>query len=247
MIKAGVKHIILVLVVFGVVSCINDKTQPKENLNGTQLYQKAALFTQENQLDSAIIYLGKAYEKELENPMMLVRDSAFYPLIDNPEFRPKIRNLLKKYSESNHSIMVRNEEPGRRITVTGKILDEANMHPIKDALIELVHTDTSGVYFSEKSMWNPRIFSYLRTNDQGVFSIETIYPGSYPDDDGQEVAPHIHFTIEAEGYRVYASEFVFGDDPLLTINGNSENLPVATEHVEKGKGHYHVTINLQSK
>ena len=241
----NVKHIIFFVMVFGILAC-NSKQPPANNLNEAQLLQKASQFASDSKHYSAINFLELALEKGLDNPMDLVRDNAFYPLIDNAEFRAKFRSLLKKYSNSHKAIMVRDEEPGEHIFVTGEVLDESNQQPIKGALVELVHTDTNGLYFSEKSMWNPRIFAYLRTNDKGNFIIETIYPGSYKDDDGLEVAPHIHFTIEADGYRAYASEFVFSDDPVFALNGNSENLPVAKMNVDKGEGNYHVTINLQS-
>ena len=45
-------------------------------------------------------------------------------------------------------------------------------------------TEHEGRYFNEQSMWNPRLFAYLKTSEKGIFAIETIQPGHYKDDEG---------------------------------------------------------------
>ncbi|KAA3637585.1 MAG: hypothetical protein DWQ02_06500 [Bacteroidetes bacterium] len=213
--------------------------------DGEKLYRSAAELVAQTQLDSALLQLTLAFEKDLENPMRIVQDSKMYPLIQHQEYRPKIRDLIRQYCDNSHAIMVRPEEQGQSIKVKGQILDEVSQKPISGALVELVHTDNDGDYFKEKTLWNPRIFAYLKTNAKGEFSVETILPGIYLDDEDQPVPAHIHFTLEKEGYRVYASEFTFDDDPVFKANGNVENVPVAKKEVMDGEEVFEVKLFMQ--
>ena len=229
---------------FILIACQN---QPKDNDTDSaiRLYNDASKMVTEMNHDSAIILLRQAFEQGIEQPMKIIADSSFYSLTDNPLYRSEIRNLLKEFAIENHATMVRDEEPGASILVKGIVLDESNNKPIENVLVELVHTDNKGSYFKEKSMWNPRLFSYLKTDSNGEFSVNTILPGRYQDDEGNEAPSHIHFSLEADGYRVYASEFTFENDSIFKDNGNIDNVPVAKLKNDNGKEYFHVTLFLQ--
>lgn len=234
------------LITMFLISCqthsTNEGSSPSE---AEQFYSSATEFVAEAQYDSAMVQLNLAFEKGLENPMRIVNDSKMYPLIEHQEYRPKIRELIKQHCDQSHAIMVRSEEEGQPIRVKGRILDEVNQKPIPGTLVELVHTDNDGDYFKEKTLWNPGIFAYLKTDDKGEFSVETILPGIYLDDEGQPVPAHIHFTLEKEGYRIYASEFTFDDDPIFRANGNVDNVPVAEKKVVEGEEVFEVKLFMQ--
>ncbi len=234
------------VVVIVLITCQNNvKTQTITTPTAEQLYIEASNLVREMKYDSAMVLLRQAFEKGFEKPMKIIADSTFYYLVDKPNYRSETRKLLREFSIENHSTMVRIEEPGLPIFVKGKVLDESNNEPIENVLVELVHADSKGLYFDEKSMWNPRLFSYLKTDKNGEFSINTIQPGRYKDDDGNDVPVHIHFTLEAEGYRVYASEFTFENDPVFKANGNVDMVPVAILKNVDGQVQYQVTILLQ--
>ena len=127
----------------------------------------------------------------------------------------------------------------------GKVIDENTGKPLSGVSVELVHTDNEGLYFAENSTFNPRLFAYLKTDENGEFVVNTIKPGRYKDDDGNDVPSHIHFTLEKAGYRSYGSEFTFSDDPVFRANGNVDEVPVAElKHVD-GKEQYLVSIGMQ--
>ncbi len=172
----------------------------------------------------------------------LALSDEYYDLIRDPEFRSKVKEVLKANTSSSSTIMVPGHEPGRRIDVTCTILDEENDQPLKGVQVELVHTDIHGLYFPENSLWNPRIFSYLFTDLSGKVKVSTIMPGRYSGDEDVLGPAHIHFTLEKEGYRMYAAEFMFEDDPVYQESANPERLPVATKN---GNGRYEVTIKMQ--
>jgi protocatechuate 3,4-dioxygenase beta subunit len=129
--------------------------------------------------------------------------------------------------------------------VIGRIVDESTNQPLEAVSLALAHADHHGLYFPEQTKWNPRLFAYLITNQNGQFVINTIMPGRYQDEEGNSVAAHIHFTLNKKGYRVYGGEFTFEDDSILMAQGNIENLPVAKLQNSDSIAQYHVTIPMQ--
>lgn len=243
-----VKPIVLGAIVTLLIAC-----QPKAKVQSTagniaeQTYQKASRMMLARKYDSAIVLLKQAFEQGFERPMGIVTDSNFYYLIDDPNYRPKVRSLLKAFSREPQATMNRPEEPGQPIWVKGRILEESSNQAVENVLVELVHADQDGLYFGEKSTWNPRIFAYLKTDKNGAFSIGTIQPGIYQDDEGNDVPSHIHFTLEADGYRVYASEFTFENDPIFKESDNPEVIPVAQLKDAEDESQFEVTIYVQKE
>lgn len=230
------------------VSCQGIKQSGQVNLNKAQTtYSLAIKMIKDLHYDSAVFLLEKAYIEGLTHPMRIVTDPKMYPLVDLPEYRSRIRSLLKFHAKEDHAVMVRKEELGDPIHINGQVLDARNKGPVPDVNVELVHTDNKGKYFEEKSIWNPRLFAYLKTNNNGEFSIRTIRPKGYVDDHGKKVPSHVHFTLEKDEYRTYASEFTFADDPVFLSTGNLDNVPVATRIDADSIPQYKVTILLQRK
>lgn len=240
------KNKLLIIALIALISC-NNQARDIEKSSPEFFYNDASKMVHAMKYDSAIILLGHAFEQGFEYPMEIVTDSNFYYLIDDPLYRSEIRKILKEFAAENHSSMVRVEEPGSSIVVNGIIRDESNNQPIENVLVELVHTDNNGFYFKEKSMWNPRLFAYLKTDSNGEFLVNTILPGRYQDDNANDVPSHIHFTLEADGYRTYASEFTFENDSVFKANGNIDRVPVALIKKEIGENYYQVTLNMQKE
>jgi len=240
------KNILLGIALFALISC-NNQPQTIEKNSPEHLYNDAGKMVQAMKYDSAIVLLRLAFDQGFEHPMGIVTDSSFSYLIENPQYRSAIRKLLKAFAVKNHATMVSAKEPGSAIVVKGIIRDESSSLPIESVVVELIHTDNNGFYFEEKSLWNPRLFAYLKTDLNGVFAVNTIMPGRYQDDDGNVVPSHIHFTLEAEGYRTYASEFTFENDSVFKANGNLDSVPVALLKKENGKDYYQVTLNMQKE
>jgi protocatechuate 3,4-dioxygenase beta subunit len=142
--------------------------------------------------------------------------------------------------------MISDSEPGDQISISGKIMNEKTLEPLANVVIELVHADSLGHYFDEKSNWNPRLFAYLISDQKGEFRVGTIRPGLYKDDEGNYIPSHIHFTLELEKYRPYSDEFTFEDDSILRIQGNRELLPIATvKKSVKGIKQFNIVLYMQ--
>jgi protocatechuate 3,4-dioxygenase beta subunit len=112
------------------------------------------------------------------------------------------------------------QEPGERLTVTGRVRAEDGVTPLAGASVYVYHTDVNGYYSpGTNDSRNPRLRGYLRTDAQGRYEFNTIKPGSYPN---SRVPAHIHYVVSAAGYKDRVFEIVFEGDPFLTDNVRQE-------------------------
>ena len=101
--------------------------------------------------------------------------------------------------------------------------------PINDAMIEIWQADAQGRYAhpaDNRPRPNTRFMGFGRsaTDKNGVFSFDTIKPGSVPGPNGKAQAPHIVFCIFSRGMlrqiytRLYfPDEAANASDPILTL------------------------------
>lgn len=103
-------------------------------------------------------------------------------------------------------------EPGERLTVTGRTLDGAI--PVAGVSLYVFHTDARGRYARDlpnggAAELNPRLHGLIRTDAQGRYQYDTIRPGFY---NGPR---HVHYVVTAPGYVPRLVNLWFHDDPLL--------------------------------
>ncbi len=242
--------------VAGAFSCgERNEHRRAESSSAAALYARAQGNAERGQLNDALASLRAAFEGGFDTPMRAAVDRPLSALTADPESRPKFRDLLRDHAREGAVSMAPPGEPGGILVVEGVLVDEPDGKPIHGARIELIHADVNGRYFNSgepivgNSIWNPRLFAYLLSSHDGTFSARTIRPGSYKDDEGDDVPAHIHFSILADGYRPYYGEFLLGDDPLVT-SGDREGVSqrgslVATIQSHDGVAVCSVTIPLQ--
>lgn len=114
--------------------------------------------------------------------------------------------------------MVNDRTLGRRITVTGRVLDGTGT-PLKDALVEIWQADAEGLYNSpseRRGTADPNFTGWGRCACDGAtgeFRFETIKPGRVPFKDGRMMAPHVNFWIVARGINLgLNTRMYFGDE-----------------------------------
>ncbi|WP_018096142.1 protocatechuate 3,4-dioxygenase subunit alpha [Sinorhizobium meliloti] len=124
--------------------------------------------------------------------------------------------------------MVNDKTLGQRITVTGRVIDGAGM-PLRDALLEVWQADAAGLYNSPselRGMADPNFTGWGRSptsDEDGVFTFETVKPGRVPFHDGRLMAPHVSFWIVARGINIGLHTRMYfpdeaaanAEDPLL--------------------------------
>lgn len=133
---------------------------------------------------------------------------------------PRFRELICESGQSSHLTMVSQDEPGIRLSVTCAVID-AQGKRVPGAQVYLYHTSSQGLYARqaahisamEGDRRHARLFGYLRTNQNGMFSVQTIRPAGYP---GTELPAHIHVEIKSGDSPPLITEIRFDDDPRLT-------------------------------
>jgi protocatechuate 3,4-dioxygenase beta subunit len=105
-------------------------------------------------------------------------------------------------------------EPGTPLHVSGVVVT-ADGNAISGASLYVYQTDHEGYYGVKPASdnRNPRLKLFLRTDQQGRWSFDTIKPGSYPN---SRIPAHIHFEVSASGRSPKLFEIVFEGDQFIT-------------------------------
>lgn len=141
---------------------------------------------------------------------------------------PNFADISGVFAEDLGKHMVNAKTKGERITITGRVLDGTGA-PIRDCVVEIWQADAAGYYNSPsdtRGEADPSFTGFGRcpsNQETGVFSFETIKPGSVPFINGAPMAPHVTFWIVARGInlglhtRMYFSdeEAANAKDPIL--------------------------------
>lgn len=137
--------------------------------------------------------------------------------------------------------LAKREEPGEPLVIYGKVIDLKTNQPVQNASLFLYQTDSSGIYNAAGGPDDQaRIRGTIQTNESGCFKINTILPGDYP---GQKNSRHLHYIINANGYKELKSLLFFKG--FTTENITSEG-PLAVVDIKKEKnGNWIGSINMR--
>ncbi len=153
--------------------------------------------------------------------------------------------------------LVSDSEPGQRLTVHGRVVDE-NGKPVAGARLHVYQTDASGRYTPDKAMdeSHARLAGSLQTDEDGAFELHTIRPGGYPKavrigDRDRKIPAHIHVDVTAAGFVSRKIQVVFADDPLLSEQhwkdwARNQGHPVVTVVPSKSGQLAELSLPLQS-
>ena len=156
----------------------------------------------------------------------VLTDPAYLYLHSQTPFR----QIIKKHAKAGKLKIITSTEPGKKITVKGRIANHDGS-ALKDALVYFYHTSDKGWYSDtaahilvrEGDMGHARLFGYLKTDDRGQFEFETIQARGYPRSD---FPAHIHIMAWKDDHIVTGlpGELQFEDDPRLTPDRKSRSL-----------------------
>jgi protocatechuate 3,4-dioxygenase beta subunit len=96
--------------------------------------------------------------------------------------------------------------PGIPLKVVGNVWNTKGKL-VEGAVVELWHADHSGHYDTQGFNFRAKV----APNDKGLYEVETIMPGSYPD----RPAQHIHYLISAPGHKTLVTQAYFATDPFF--------------------------------
>jgi len=115
--------------------------------------------------------------------------------------------LFSGCSQSSIIEIANKTEPGDRLTIAGKVVDDKGT-PIANAKLFFYQANSHGEY--ESTFLGMPSFARLRgtvySDKQGNFTLLTIIPGNYP---GEPDGKHIHVVANAKGHKEWRFEFLF--------------------------------------
>lgn len=159
------------------------------------------------------------------------------------------------------NVMVTPETKGERVTIEGHVIDGSGTL-VRDALLEVWQANAAGRYHhpadgSGRAIdpafrgWGRAVADF----DTGLYTFETIKPGTVVDERGREMAPHVVFWVVARGINIgLSTRMYFGDevaanaaDPVLNLiewEVRRKTL-IAEREARDGRAVYHFDIRLQ--
>jgi protocatechuate 3,4-dioxygenase beta subunit len=111
-------------------------------------------------------------------------------------------------------------EKGQKLLITGTVYKLGGKTPAPNVIIYYWQTDNNGYYspskgMDEKAKKHGHIRGWVKSDENGKYSMYTIRPASYPN---RDAPAHIHTSIKEPNIKdeYYIDGFVFDDDKLLT-------------------------------
>ncbi|WP_310613829.1 twin-arginine translocation pathway signal protein [Limnohabitans sp.] len=125
--------------------------------------------------------------------------------------------------------LVKPEEKGRHIVLTGRVLRPDCKTPVVNAIVDVWQANAEGMYDIKTpdeviAPANYYMRGQARTNDKGEFILQTIVPGKYRIPPGLEnfekfegyLRPaHIHLTVTHPVYLPLTTQLYFNGDPQI--------------------------------
>lgn len=150
---------------------------------------------------------------------------------------------------------------GERIRIEGRVIDGSGT-PLRDVLIEIWQANAAGKYDHPADRQKKPIDKTFRgwgrgcsDFDTGVWTFDTVKPGSVIGRNGRPMAPHVNFWIVARGINIgLSTRMYFSDeqaandkDPVLNLiewEVRRKTL-IARREERKGQVVYRFDINIQ--
>jgi protocatechuate 3,4-dioxygenase beta subunit/uncharacterized protein (DUF433 family) len=105
------------------------------------------------------------------------------------------------------------QEPGDRLTFSGRVLDYQGQ-PLAKAAVVVYHADRDGLYNPKDANTRvPRLRGVAVTDADGRFRVATVRPGAYPD---RSEPAHLHVGVMAPAHHPLDLAYWFEGDPLIT-------------------------------
>jgi protocatechuate 3,4-dioxygenase, alpha subunit len=159
------------------------------------------------------------------------------------------------------NILAGTKTRGEHITIEGRVLDGSGT-PVRDVLIEIWQANAAGRYNHpadrQRKALDPAFRGFGRACSDfttGVYTFDTVKPGSVMGRNGRPMAPHVNFWIVARGINIgLATRMYFGDEEAANAKDPVLNLIewevrrrtlVAAREARGGKVVYRFDIRLQ--
>jgi catechol 1,2-dioxygenase len=154
--------------------------------------------------------------------------------------------------ENNEARLDQDPEQGEVLFIDGQVRDTAS-NPVAGAIVDVWHANTKGGYsFFDPSQSAYNLRRRIETDAAGNYRLRTILPSGYgcpPHGVTQQLLTalgrhgnrpaHIHFFVEAPGYRKLTTQINISDDPYLhddfAFATRDELIPDLVRHTDPGE------------
>lgn len=151
------------------------------------------------------------------------------------------------------------EARGERIRIEGRVLDGAGT-PCTDVLVELWQANAAGKYDHpadrQERPLDPHLHGWGRTGTDfrtGVWTFETVKPGSVTGRRGRPMAPHVSLYLASRGMNIGLSTRMYfpdeaeanAEDAVLNLVGPLRETLIARQESRDGLPTYVFDIHLQ--
>ena len=150
----------------------------------------------------------------IQTPSQTVGPFFHYALTDAPD----------------QNILVNDETQGNRILIKGQVIDGAGKL-VSDAMLEIWQADVNGIYNHpedpNQSDADPNFAGFGRTptNDNGIYSVKTVKPGTVAYENDKQQAPHINVRVFARGMLIHVyTRLYFSDEAEANVSDPILNL-----------------------
>ena len=152
----------------------------------------------------------------------------------------------------NEARLDQDPEQGEVLFIDGQVRDTAS-NPVAGAIVDVWHANTMGGYsFFDPSQSAYNLRRRIETDAAGNYRLRTILPSGYgcpPNGVTQQLLTalgrhgnrpaHIHFFVEAPGYRKLTTQINIADDPYLhddfAFATRDELIPDLVRHTDPGE------------
>ena len=153
--------------------------------------------------------LGASSNENPLSPTPTDIEGPFYPIVAQKD---KDFDLTHVEGKDGEAI-------GRKIVISGHVYD-ADGNPVEDATVDLWQANAAGKYRHPHDP-NPaplddnfQGWAIVPSGKDGGFQFKTIFPGTYPAEDGWMRPPHIHFKITKRGFVELITQMYFPGEEL---------------------------------
>ena len=138
-------------------------------------------------------------------------------------------------------------EPGKLLVIRGRVWGFDTKKPLANALLDVWQADAKGSYDLDDPAHPPKKADFknrirLLADETGYYEYETVFPGAYKVGAGPESfrPAHIHYMIQANGYRKLVTQLYFKGDPYIKRDrtASKSNLVIETEKIQTEHGTY---------
>jgi protocatechuate 3,4-dioxygenase beta subunit len=128
---------------------------------------------------------------------------------DCVETEANIEGPFYKEGAPSRMVLVTEDMPGTRLTVSGRVLAADGCTPLAGATLDVWQADDAGAYDNAGF----QLRGVLQTAADGSYEVFTIVPGRYLNGDRYRPA-HIHVKASAAGHDLLTTQLYFAGDPF---------------------------------